>query len=187
MSESGCGDNERDDLTDLAQYPDIAACSGRWSIPGLEAPPVCNRTSGDRNQSDATCAAQDLCAKGWHICHNDGDVKIRLGQTCSTRFKSANTFFATDQPGDFGICMVAGSNDIFGCGSIGADLAAMSQMGVCESLDKSSGNECSLLNSAVAGAWQCIDPMGTRGYDERNVVTKPADAGGGVLCCRDLI
>jgi hypothetical protein len=29
--------------------------------------------------------------------------------------------------------------------------------------------------------------MGTRGYDERNVVTKPADAGGGVLCCRDLI
>ena len=35
LSAVGCADGQREGFTDLAMYPDIAGCSGAWTIPGI--------------------------------------------------------------------------------------------------------------------------------------------------------
>ena len=94
-AETGCSDGSREGYLDAQVYPDIAACGGAWTIPGIAnfapafAPacpslavndtrtPACDRQAGDdsANPSGTNCNAEDICAEGWHICLGVNDLK----------------------------------------------------------------------------------------------------------------
>ncbi len=70
-------------------------------------------------------------------------------------------------------CTATGTNDIFGCGTLGAPPNAD-----CTPLNEWSGNRCVDL----AAPWSC----GTTGQlNEGADVVKPGTGSGGVLCCRN--
>ncbi|GMV42537.1 MAG: hypothetical protein AMXMBFR64_42530 [Myxococcales bacterium] len=91
----GCSDGQREGYLSLSTYPNIAACGGAWTIPGIAnfapafAPacpslavndtrsPACGRTTGDdsANPLGTGCNAEDICAEGWHICLDVHDIK----------------------------------------------------------------------------------------------------------------
>ena len=57
-AETGCANGTREALTDPQEFPDIAACAGKWSGP------VSN--------------AHGLCAHGWNVCSSNFDIaKLR--------------------------------------------------------------------------------------------------------------
>ncbi|MGZ6144268.1 MAG: hypothetical protein ACXWLM_13085, partial [Myxococcales bacterium] len=89
----GCSDGTREGFRDLSANPNIAGCSGGWSIPGINnfnptyAPicgiatfetrvPACGRQSGNSsgNPAGAGCNVADLCAAGWHVCQSAREV-----------------------------------------------------------------------------------------------------------------
>ena len=196
----GCADGSRDGFLDLARYTRIAACAGGFVNAGLSlaVSPTCGRGAGDDgpNPNGVGCNASDLCAPGWHVCLSAGDVAARSPDGCAGALDAEpSSFFATRQTGPgCGHCSTgtdptcgnndcrpdcaqtaATTNDIFGCG----DLGAVPQASSCRVLDRFSNNLCSSLSPP----WRCdADPLGLH---ESDVVVKPGPAHGGVLCCID--
>src|SRR5688572_30174879 len=111
--DTGCAAGSRDGFKDLELYPKIAACAGAWTEPGLQAPAAAKSSS-----------AAALCAPGWHICTTIDEVAARTNDRgCEDAAPSpdAPMFFATLESGPgYGHCKGEGTNDIFGCGSLGA-------------------------------------------------------------------
>ena len=177
--EVGCADGVRDGFADLTTFPAIAACSGAWVIPGIDAAanpdPGCATSGNDKPTNGVGCAAANLCAAGWHVCATAAEVAAHLptGQTCAAI--TTADFFATNQGSEAsGTCSATGANDLFGCGKLGNAASAS-----CAPLDVSSGNGCAAIESA---GWSCGGtPSATT---ERTSVVKPRLTGGGVLCCK---
>ena len=175
----GCADGTREGFTDLSSALRIAGCGGAWTIGGIKpAPaPACGRRAGNTgaNLLGTDCTPSDLCAAGWHLCIDRFEVLQRApGQTCAG-ISAENAFFATSQSGPGGgMCDALGTNDVFGCGKLGAPISEAS----CTPLDRSSGNDCSELRGT--GGWDCLGP-------EEPTNLRKADplVGGGVLCCAD--
>jgi hypothetical protein len=175
----GCSDGTREGFESVTDFPNIAACSGGWSVPGLLAGgtkmPVCGRVSGNDsgNPTGANCNVADLCQTGWHVCATPAEFAAKRGAGgCLEATVLADSFFVTRQSGSGSAECGAGANDLFGCGSAG--IAAGTS---CAPLDRSSNDRCRSLPSS----WSC----GDAGTNEANVVTKAVGGGGGVLCCRD--
>ncbi len=114
----GCADGEREGFVDQAAYPDIAGCSGGWSVPGIHtknpgtAPacgiatydtltPACGRGAGDDspNPGGSGCDVADLCAAGWHVCASASEVAADSPSGCGgvTLAGDPPMFFATRQ------------------------------------------------------------------------------------------
>jgi hypothetical protein len=178
-------------------YPNIAGCSGGWSLPGVLSTlvPACARTSGNSstNPSGTGCNVADLCAVGSHVCVAPDEVAARSATGCAGAATTPGLFFATRQssngcnqcalgantdpaacdgqtcdPGCAQSSLTA--NDLYGCGSLGTSVST------CGALDLASGDQCGSLGAP----WSCPD-----GFGEANVVTKSTSDGGGVLCCAD--
>lgn len=116
----GCADGEREGFVDLASYPDIAGCSGGWSVPGIHtenpgtAPacgvqtfdtttPACGHAAGDdgANPNGTGCDVADLCADGWHVCSSASDILANSPTGCggATVGSDPPLFFASRQTG----------------------------------------------------------------------------------------
>ncbi|MFO0608758.1 MAG: hypothetical protein U0324_36665 [Polyangiales bacterium] len=117
---NGCADGTREGFRDAKVFPDVAGCSGAWSVPGVidapagEAPacpglgasastlhPACGRRAGNtgalpRGQG---CNVSDLCAAGWHVCATADDVARHAPRGCdgATRPGDPPLFFAARQ------------------------------------------------------------------------------------------
>jgi hypothetical protein len=175
----GCSDATREGYTPAATYPNIAACAGAWSIPGLQPPttktPACSRGSGNSgvNATGAGCNVSDLCQGGWHVCESSAEVLQKSNGAGCAPAATPGLFFATRQSGAGGATCGPGANDLFGCGGVGAAPAP----GACVPLDRFSNDLC----SALPAGWSC----GLDAFQEANNVTHTNGNDGGVLCCRD--
>lgn len=172
----GCADGTREGFVSALDFPSIAGCSGSWDQPGLmpDAETHCERRAGnDGAQADGVgCGAEDLCEAGWHVCASADEVGLMSASGCLGAAPSDGLFFATAQSGPGQAqCADVGNNDIFGCGSLGAEPPD------CGPLDRFGHDLCSMLNDA----WDC----GVDGQAERIAVRKTESGGGGVLCCKD--
>lgn len=176
VSPFGCADEERDILTDLVAYPNIAACDGGFGQPGVGADtPQCNRDGGDDGPfpDGMPCSIDDLCAEGWHVCRDRADVTASGLASCGG-IAWEGRFFATAQSGEGSdTCGPTGGNDVFGCGEIG-----LAKINGCAPLNRSTGNLC--VN--VGGPWSCDGDA----YNEVATIVKTGPSHGGALCCRDL-
>jgi hypothetical protein len=175
----GCADGQREGFLDTATYPDIAACAGGWALPGIVGltGPACGRGGGNdgANPNGTGCNAADLCATGFHLCVNAAEVAAKSPSGCTGAVAGTTPVFYVIAQNSSGQaqCTATGTNDIFGCGSLGAPPNAN-----CAPLDEWSGNRCVDL----AAPWSC----GTTGQNNEGVdVVKPGPASGGVVCCRD--
>jgi hypothetical protein len=175
---AGCADGTREAFGSPVLFPDIAACAGGWSVPGLgTTTPACGRVSGNGspNPTGKDCSVADLCQVGWSVCETPAAVALKsAGVGCAAAGTTGqNAFFAIRQSGPGGAACGVGANDLFGCGDVGepADPAT------CAPLDRFSSDLC----AALPATWAC----GASNLDELNNVTKTASEGGGVLCCRD--
>ncbi len=167
----GCADGTREGYLDQAQYPQIAACAGAWSVPGLGLTsagiaPACNNQGGnDSSHADGTgCSALDLCAVGWHICQGYQEVAAKTGSAgCADAVpsgtQSPGLFFAVaqhsctnsvcDDASDS--CSISGvaagvadnDNDVFGCSGASGTNGDLGN-------GLSSGSGCAPLNSTFA-------------------------------------
>lgn len=119
LSVIGCADGQREGFTDISAHPNIAGCSGGWSIPGIhtDAPatapacpglpttdtttPACNHNAGNdsANPAGIGCNAADLCAVGWHVCTGTDDIAQSSPGGClgATNPEDPPLFFATRQ------------------------------------------------------------------------------------------
>jgi hypothetical protein len=124
----GCADGQREGFVDTTAYPDIAGCSGAWTIPGVSlfapaaAPacpgltpqdtrhPACDRDAGDDSRDNADgigCNVADLCAPGWHVCLDANEVESASGAGCmgATRPTDPALLFVTRQSSNgCGVC-----------------------------------------------------------------------------------
>jgi hypothetical protein len=130
----GCADGTREGFVDTAANPDIAGCSGGWSVPGvlLENPgvgpgcptvttndtvtPACNRQAGNSgaNPTGSGCDVADLCAAGWHVCATSGDVASHSPSGCANATQPTDPplFFIARQSGNgCGDCATGTSTD----------------------------------------------------------------------------
>lgn len=174
----GCSDGQREGFLSVGEYPNIAACSGGWEMPGvIGTPSACDHHAGDDSSSldGAGCSSRDLCQRSWRICSSTSDVAASSPDGCDDSVfddLAQPRFFATGQSGPGNAsCGPFGSDDLFGCGSIGTVPA-----GSCAPLTRSSNNLC----SGLSAPWDC----GLNSNDEARRVVKRGPAGGGVLCCR---
>lgn len=176
---AGCSDGEREGFLDIATHPDIAGCSGGWSVAGTLAPTraECGDAGDDSpNPAGNGCGAEDLCSVGWHVCATPAEVAALSPDGCAsaTQGGDPDLFFAQRQSGEgSGECGPSGANDLFGCGNMGTQPG-----GTCDPLDRSSGDLCSALST---GGWDCSAATPTT---EATGVVKTGADGGGVLCCR---
>ncbi|MDP3274949.1 MAG: MXAN_6577-like cysteine-rich protein [Deltaproteobacteria bacterium] len=200
----GCADGTREAFADRTMFPNIAACSGPWGLPGIfpsipAAPLAVCATLGNSSLTapvnGAGCSSSNLCARGWHIC-NGGEVSPRTASMgCAASTYPAGTFFAAAVSGTgCGRCalrtgtvtgaMCTSSSCTADCresGDLNNDLFGCGAIGsgvtgACDRLDRSSGNNC----GSIPAPWVCGgDVM------ESRTVTKIGSAAGGVLCCRD--
>lgn len=173
----GCADGQREGFLSLQAYPAIAACGGGFASPGIVdlVTPACARAAGDDGiiPDGAGCNALDLCAAGWHVCKDAAEIAAKSSTGCTGAAVGADlVFFAAAQhgPGQ-GNCGAAGSDDVFGCGTLGAATHPS-----CVPLDRWSKDNC----GSLASPWACA---GSTVNEALNLV-KPGAAGGGVLCCR---
>jgi hypothetical protein len=176
--EIGCSDGGREGFLDTAEFYNIAACAGGWSISGiLNTAPQCNHLSGDdsTNPSGLGCSAADICAEGWHVCNTLAEIAAATSVGCNYSW-DPDTFFVAAVSGPGGDeCNTDGTDDLFGCGSVGRMAAAS-----CDPLNRASGDKCQDLPSQ----WEC--PGGLFGSTtEAEDVKKNSAVAGGVLCCRD--
>lgn len=134
---TGCADGAREGFVDVSAFPDIAGCSGGFTIPGVMAAnpgtaptcpsvvtydtvtPACNRMGGDDglNPSGTDCNVADLCAAGWHVCATASDIESHSPTGCegATQATDPPLFFVSRQPSTgCGIC-ATGTNT--GCNS----------------------------------------------------------------------
>ncbi|MFL5351977.1 Kelch repeat-containing protein [Archangium sp.] len=118
-SDNGCADGQREGFVDQTKYPNIAGCSGGWSVPGVlpstpgfasicptlptydTVTPSCGRVAGDdsANPTGTGCNVADLCSPGWHVCNNEPDVATNSPTGCNgaTLAEDPALFFATRQ------------------------------------------------------------------------------------------
>ncbi len=177
---AGCADLLREGFTNATTFPNIAGCSGGWTVPGVDPvlAPSCNRGGGDdgANAVGTACNVTDLCQVGFHVCLTSAEVKAKSSSaSCvgATDPGAGQLFFTSRQSGPGNLsCVGGGTNDLFGCGNYGFAPAAD-----CAPLNVFSGNLC----GALAAPWAC----GLDGFTEAKNVTKPGATLGGVLCCRD--
>jgi hypothetical protein len=56
---SGCADGTREYFTDRSSFPDIAGCSGGWSVPGVSQSTNCSNNAGNNspNPTGTGCSA----------------------------------------------------------------------------------------------------------------------------------
>lgn len=154
----GCSDGVRDGFLDLASWPVLAACAGRWTEPGIATSRVgtnCGQAGDDTGISNG-CAAADLCAVGWRPCQDDDLVKPLCPETSG--FWAANS-------GCSGVPFVLGCSV-----NVGAPISG------CAPFDRTLGAGCASANSAAS--WRC------GAGDERATVVHVDDFGG-VMCCRE--
>ena len=175
----GCSDGTREGYTDLELYPNIAACGGAWSIPGVKPvqPPACDRKAGNTGDNilGDGCNVSDLCAPGWDVCSDHLDVLGAAGADgCGDAAPQANQFFATRQSGPGGSKCGDGVDDVFGCGTIGI----VADPATCAPLTMVSDNDCFVLRM-YPGGWTCTNPG-----EANNILKTDPQMGGGVLCCR---
>lgn len=134
LSAVGCADGQREGFTDLGASPNVAGCSGAWTIPSIhtEAPgtapscpglpvadttsPACSRGAGDdgANPLGTGCNVADLCAAGWHVCSGADDVAASSASGCAgaTRAGDPPLFFASRQTSTgCGQCATGASTD----------------------------------------------------------------------------
>ena len=181
----GCADGSREGFPDLADWPDIAGCSGAWSLPGLlderALHPQCGRGGGNDglHKDGLGCSVTDLCAQGWHVCRGSHEVAARSQTGCENAVSPPATRFFLVAAGASlqGVCYPdrAAVNDLHGCGTLG-----QSHTPACDPLDRRMGfADC----ATTAGIWSCgsVDEFDR----EATVVTKNDGALGGALCCRD--
>src|SRR5262249_19209888 len=120
------------------------------------------------------CNATDLCADGWHVCHDLGDVRASSPtQLCDDTVEG---FWVTSQTQNLTggcILMAISENNLVGCGTVG--LAADA---TCQPLTRAMHYD----TCAATGIWQCGDAL--QGSHEAALVTKNGPGGGGVLCCK---
>jgi hypothetical protein len=179
---AGCSDGTREGFTNATQFTNIAGCSGGWSVAGLLSTTTakCSLAGGNSgsNPSGTGCSAADLCETGWHVCTTSLQVATSSATgSCSgvTDAGAASLFFGTLQSGPGSAqCATTGSNDLFGCGNLGAAPNAN-----CTPLDRFSNNLCGSLGAP----WSC--PTNNGGFDETINVVKPGSLLGGVLCCKN--
>lgn len=183
----GCADGSREGFPALTDWPNIAGCSGAWSVPGLldetARSPQCGRAAGNTGMrpDGQGCSAADLCAAGWHVCLGSAEVARRSPSGCETVVIDTDAvrvlFVVAAGASPQGVCSPdpTAANDLHGCGTFG-----QTHMDFCRPLDRRMGfADC----SATGGVWSC---GGVAQYDrEAELVTKSSSTLGGVLCCRD--
>ena len=169
----GCSDGTREGFKTTEK---IAACAGGFDSPGLMSPSRCANMAGNDSPNSAgkNCSAADLCQISWHVCKTLEELKERAPQGCGDLMAPAMTFFATALSGPGGAQCGEGSNDLFGCGTLGNPTDSVT----CTMLDKTSGDIC----AALGAPWNCGTVASSNELAE---VTKPGSEGGGVLCCKD--
>jgi outer membrane protein OmpA-like peptidoglycan-associated protein len=178
--DNGCADSTREGFRDMTAAPQIAGCSGGWSVSSLASAATCSNGAGDdsANPTGTGCAAADVCAVGWHVCANAAEVATYAPSgSCATATQGGDPslFFATLQAGNgSGACAGTGNNDLNGCGNLGNAAGA-----ACSPLTRTSGNQL----AALGAPWTYV---GSGGTDELTATTKAGSAGGGVLCCRGV-
>jgi hypothetical protein len=184
----GCADGSREGLLSLARFPDVAACSGAWTVPGLVAPetlkPQCGRAAGNDGAKPGGdgCSVADLCAEGWHVCESAQELAAKA-MNCDEAFPggAVKMFFASRQHGLGPTPAVTcdptnemGTNNVYGCGNFGSNAV-----------------DCAPFMHMLRDAdckntppWMCVN--GPIGYStsELDDVTKTGSEHGGVLCCR---
>jgi hypothetical protein len=210
--EAGCADGDREGYQDWSAYPDIAGCSGGWSVGGItrsDLAPTCGHGAGDDswNAEGDGCSAADLCAAGWHVCEGKTEVAEKAG-SCDDAVPwgtpDKSLLFAVQQHSDNGsVCDdgTSNGNDIFGCGNLGTDLSSDKNCGVLNKVIASMNSGSCGYNEAEPshGPWECFGGDDSH-YHEGELVTKKGCWGsscsydgnpvgnsdkGGVLCCRD--
>jgi hypothetical protein len=176
--DNGCADGEREALEDELVYPDIAACGGGWTVPGVVVNVTnCDREGGDDgiNPGGTECSVEDLCSEGWHVCQDRVEVMDDGIANCNDEAIAwgGNSFYATRQSGEGGNdCDPTGVNDVFGCGDVGHTM-----INNCAPLNRSTANGC----VALPAPWECDTSL----TQEAEFIVKPGPEFGGVLCCRD--
>jgi hypothetical protein len=172
---NGCADGEREALEDELVYPDIAACAGGFTVPGMVVNiPYCERQGGDDGPvpTGTECSVEDMCSEGWHVCLDRLEVMDAGIADCSAE-AWGGSFFATRQSGmGANTCNPAGVNDVFGCGDVG-----YTNINGCAPLNRSSANVCVELPAP----WAC----GVSITQEAEFIVKGGPEFGGVLCCRN--
>ncbi len=182
----GCSDGTREGFRDLANWPDIAGCSGAFDQPGvIGAPdllPTCDRRAGDSgaNRQGQGCTAADLCAEQWHMCRDGGDVASHSPTgDCESCVPAGEPRFFLVAAGasSMGICSpdARAANDLHGCGGLGQP-----ESDGCAPLTRRMGFADCL---ATQGVWACGGDFDS--LQEARVVTKRGITLGGALCCKD--
>ena len=177
---AGCADLTREGFADASAFPDIAACAGAWSVPGLRVPsgPTCERRAGNDGAlpNGSGCGGADLCQTGFHVCLDSGDARASGLATCAALLPHPeHAFFATRASGrGGGFCSddARAGNDLFGCSDLGYTTAD------CGVLSGWTDHKCKQLASTP---WSC----GADDDAEAQNVVKSGPANGGILCCRD--
>jgi hypothetical protein len=180
----GCADGTREAFTSAPDWPNIAGCSGAWSVPGLLGPearaPVCDRAAGNdgMNVWGQGCSVSDLCALGWHVCRDASDVRRSSPAGCESAVDSDERRFFLVLAGASpqGICSPdrGAQNDLHGCGTLG-----QSESAGCDPLNR----RMSFYECQSSGVWSCGDASDH--LAEATLVSKSDPALGGALCCRD--
>jgi hypothetical protein len=180
--QSGCADGWRDGYSGPTiedDPPDIAACAGRFDVPGATAArsgnPDCVAIGDDRCQPDiAGCSALDLCATGWHICDSADEMLARFPDFGCMQDPEPGTFWmsAVGQDGAGGCG--GGTGNVLGCGDHGE--------GDFDECKPPFDARMDLTACTASPPWACT---GSDGNDELLRISKPGLGGGGVLCCRD--
>jgi hypothetical protein len=182
----GCADGTREGFASVEDWPSIAGCSGAWQVPGATGvegrEPRCGREGGDsgRHADGQGCSIADLCAAGWHVCRDAGEV-ARISPTgCESAVVAGETrlFVVAAGASPQGICLPdpAAANDLHGCGS---SFLGQPEDNGCYPLERRLG----FADCAATGVWSC----GTADDHLREavLVTKRDSSLGGALCCRD--
>jgi hypothetical protein len=182
----GCADGTREGFRDLGSWPDIAGCSGGWSVPGLldddARAPRCGRGSGNSsdNPAGAGCSVSDLCAEGWHACRGGADVAGSSLSRCESAVGADERLFfvALQGASPLGLCSddATATNDLHGCGR---GIGEPDGVG-CDPLDRRMGFADCLR---TRGIWMCGGSV--EAWQEAATVVKTSPFLGGVLCCRD--
>lgn len=180
----GCSDGSREYFVDLQAQPDIAGCSGGFSIAGVSTPgsmaPACNRVAGNdsANPEGNGCTVEDLCSVGWHVCLDAADVAAS-SSTGQCDPAAPNEFWLTRQVQDSqGVCTSPPAvNNITGCGTLGGNPQDPAS---CAPLT----NRMRASDCVPTQAWYCGSTQAD-GAIESQLVVKVGPAEGGVICCRD--
>jgi hypothetical protein len=183
----GCSDGTAEVLLSV---DGLTACAGAWTVPGVvvDSEPTCDRAAGNDgiNRSGEGCSVSDLCAPGWHVCRDAGDVAVHGGEAACQRLTPPDPegvpfIFLTRQrgSGDEATCSPDGSedqaDDAWGCGTLGLDAPD------CRPLDR----HLAILEDGggCADPFDCgEDPL----LEGQNITKREPEQGGGVLCCSDL-